>query len=175
MHDTIRVNASPNRDLHCSTCRGMLKGRVILMPYPQSTCYWTLRPFVLFQLLPVDQARTRQWHLHLGLQRCHSQVRMACSIFTTFFISISLLKHWNIDISFTLNFALFSFRFIAERGEGGQLIHVEKIDEAFHLKPLAGAGTENVKSVPSSDPERPLSLLSGKPRYNVFHVLKHFL
>lgn len=91
------------------------------------------------------------------------------------FISISLLKHWNIDISFTLTFALFSFRFIAERGEGGQLIHVEKIDEAFHLKPLAGAGTENVKSVPSSDPERPLSLLSGKPRYNVFHVLKHFL
>lgn len=86
-----------------------------------------------------------------------------------FFISISLLKHWNIDISLTLTFALFSFRFIAERGEGGQLIHVEKIDEAFHLKPLAGAGTENVKSVPSSDPERPLSLLSGKPRYNVFH------
>lgn len=83
MHDTIRVNASPNQDLHCSS-RGMLKGRVILMPYPQSTCYWTLRPFVLFQFLPVDQARTRQWHLHLGLQRCHSQVRMACSICTTF-------------------------------------------------------------------------------------------
>lgn len=171
MHDTIRVNASPNQDLHCSS-RGMLKGRVILMPYPQSTCYWTLRPFVLFQLLPVDQARTRQWHLHLGLQRCHSQVRMACSNCTTF---LFLLKHLNIDISFTLTFALFSFRFIAERGEGGQLIHVEKIDEAFHLKPLAGAGIENVKSVPSSDPERPLSLLSGKPRYNVFHVLKHFL
>lgn len=84
MHDTIRVNASPNQDLHCSTCRGMLKGRVILMLYPQSTCYWTLRPFVLFQLLPVDQARTRQWHLHLRLQRCHSQVRNACSICTTF-------------------------------------------------------------------------------------------
>lgn len=173
MHDTIRVNASPNQDLHCSN-RAMLKGRVILMPYPQSTCYWTLRPFVLFQLLPVDQARTRQWHLHLGLQRCHSQVRMASSIFTTFWFKYLF---WNIDISLTLRLtlALFSFRFIAERGEGGQLIHVEKIDEAFHLKPLAGAGTENVKSVPSSDPERPLSLLSGKPRYNVFHVLKHFL
>lgn len=169
MHDTIRVNASPNQDLHCSS-RGMLKGRVILMPYPQSTCYWTLRPFVLFQFLPVDQARTRQWHLHLGLQRCHSQVRMACSICTTFLFQYLF---WN--TGFTLTFALFSFRFIAERGEGGQLIHVEKIDEAFHLKPLAGAGTENVKSVPSSDPERPLSLLSGKPRYNVFHVLKHFL
>lgn len=174
MHDTIRVNASPNRDLHCSTCRGMLKGRVILMPYPQSTCYWTLRPFVLFQLLPVDQARTRQWHLHLGLQRCHSQVRNACSICTTFLFQYLFWNTGTLTLVL-LTFALFSFRFIAERGEGGQLIHVEKIDEAFHLKPLAGAGTENVKSVPSSDPERPLSLLSGKPRYNVFHVLKHFL
>lgn len=96
------------------------------------------------------------------------------SLFVQHFYFNTLLKHWNIDISFTLTFALCSFRFIAERGEGGQLIHVEKIDEAFHLKPLAGAGTENVKSVPSSDPERPLSLLSGKPRYNVFHVFKHF-
>lgn len=84
-------------------------------------------------------------------------------------ISLSLMKHWNIDISLTLTFALFSFRFIAERGEGGQLIHVEKIDDAYNLKPLAGATTENVRFVPSSDPERPLSLLSGKPRYSVFH------
>lgn len=125
--------------------------------------------FSLFQLLPVDQAWTRQWHLHLRIQWCHSQVRMARFICMTFFISLSLMKHWNIDISLTLTFALFSYRFIAERGEGGQLIHVEKIDDAYHLKPLTGAATENVRSVPSSDPERPLSLLSGKPRYSVFH------
>lgn len=125
--------------------------------------------FSLFQLLPVDQARTRQWHLHLRIQWCHSQVRMARFICMTFLISLSLIKHWNIDISLTLTFALFFYRFIAERGEGGQLIHVEKIDDAYHLKPLTGAATENVRSVPSSDPERPLSLLSGKPRYSVFH------
>lgn len=125
---------------------------------------WVLL-FSLFQLLPVDQAGTRQWHLHLRIQWCHSQVRMAHFICMTFFISL----HWNIDISLTLTFALFSYRFIAERGEGGQLIHVEKIDDAYHLKPLTGAATENVRSVPSSDPERPLSLLSGKPRYSVFH------
>lgn len=56
------------------------------------------------------------------------------------------------------------FRFIAERGEGGQLIHVEKIDEAFKLKALAGGAADSVIKVASSTPERPLPLLSGKPR-----------
>lgn len=63
--------------------------------------------FSLFQLLPVDQARTRQWHLHLRIQWCHSQVRMARFICMTFLISLSLIKHWNIDISLTLTLHFF--------------------------------------------------------------------
>ena len=44
------------------------------------------------------------------------------------------------------------------------MIHVEKIDEAFKLKALAGGAADSVIKVPSSTPERPLPLLSGKPR-----------
>lgn len=148
----------------------VLKRHVIHMPHPQNTCYWTLRPFVL----PVSASPSRSspnttmtftsQDTVMPFSGTHGSLYLYDLL--DFIISYKTLKHWH---QFNSYFALFSYRFIAERGEGGQLIHVEKIDDAYHLKPLTGAATENVRSVPSSYPERPLSLLSGKPRYSVFH------
>ena len=54
-------------------------------------------------------------------------------------------------------------RFIAERGEGGQLMHVEKIDEAFKLKALATSALEKVPK-PAINTDRALAILSSTPR-----------
>ena len=57
----------------------------------------------------------------------------------------------------------FYHRFIAERGDGGQLRHVENIDEAFHLKPMPPVMGEK-KSVQTLDIARPLPVTNNTPR-----------
>ena len=68
-------------------------------------------------------------------------------------------------------------RFIAERGDGGQLLHVERIDDAYSLAPLppgllqqqqqAGAGGKTTsRDVAAVD--RPLPLASFVPRLVLF-------
>ncbi|KAJ8317249.1 hypothetical protein KUTeg_005153 [Tegillarca granosa] len=62
-------------------------------------------------------------------------------------------------------------RFIAERGDGGQLMHVEKIDELFNLKSLPTLAVERIekpKSKPS--PETPLPIVSNTPRWRTARV-----
>lgn len=56
------------------------------------------------------------------------------------------------------------FRFIAERGEGGQLRHIEKIDEAFNLKALPSAPGDK-PAPPKLTVEKPLQITSQTPRY----------
>ncbi|WAR22045.1 TEP1-like protein, partial [Mya arenaria] len=60
-------------------------------------------------------------------------------------------------------------RFIAERGDGGQLRHVEKIDEAFNLKPLPTPPGEKL-APPRVDPETPLQMVSYTPRWRTARV-----
>ncbi|KAK3095524.1 hypothetical protein FSP39_015646 [Pinctada imbricata] len=60
-------------------------------------------------------------------------------------------------------------RFIAERGEGGQLMHVEKIDEAFNLKSLATPALEKVPK-PAISPEKSLPVVSNAPRWRTVRV-----
>lgn len=56
-------------------------------------------------------------------------------------------------------------RFIAERGGGGQLRHVENIDEAFNLNPMPAVMGEK-KLIQKPDIARPLPLTAQTPRYN---------
>ncbi|XP_053406458.1 telomerase protein component 1-like [Mercenaria mercenaria] len=60
-------------------------------------------------------------------------------------------------------------RFIAERGEGGQLRHIEKIDEAFNLKPLPSAPGEK-PAPPKLDIEKPLQIASQTPSWRTARV-----
>ncbi|KAL5022413.1 hypothetical protein ScPMuIL_001568 [Solemya velum] len=62
-------------------------------------------------------------------------------------------------------------RFIAERGDGGQLTHVENIDLAFELKSISPVPLEQIKR-PKLDLviERPLSILSQTPRWRTARV-----
>ena len=61
-------------------------------------------------------------------------------------------------------FVFFFYRFIAERGEGGQLLHVEKIDDFFKLKPLPVI-MESSRPVGVVAIQRPLAIPSNTPRY----------
>ena len=56
-------------------------------------------------------------------------------------------------------------RFIAERGDGGQLTYIDKVDEAYNLKPMPNVGlTMNKKSVFTPAPEKPISIVAKAPR-----------
>ena len=57
-------------------------------------------------------------------------------------------------------------RFVAERGSAGQLVHVEKIDEAYNLKPMPGLAPDRpAAKINAPNPERPLPVPALKPRY----------
>lgn len=60
-------------------------------------------------------------------------------------------------------------RFIAERGEGGQLLHVENIDDFFKLKPLP-ITMESSKPARTVQVERPLPIPSNTPSWRTFKV-----
>jgi hypothetical protein len=65
------------------------------------------------------------------------------------------------------NFTTYPFidRFIAERGHGGQLLHVEKIDSAFNLKPMPNVGNQTVQQIlPAVDPQKLIPIKSFQPR-----------
>ena len=56
-------------------------------------------------------------------------------------------------------------RFVAERGEGAQLTHVENIHRSYELKPLPRlAATAGPKKLSRPSPEQPLPLMSTTPR-----------
>ncbi|PVD30085.1 hypothetical protein C0Q70_09346 [Pomacea canaliculata] len=62
-------------------------------------------------------------------------------------------------------------RFVAERGSGGQLIHVENIDKIFGLKESTPLFLESVKKeVPVGSPEKPLPVSSLTPRWRTARV-----
>ncbi|KAK3603040.1 hypothetical protein CHS0354_037788 [Potamilus streckersoni] len=62
-------------------------------------------------------------------------------------------------------------RFIAERGDSGQLTHVEKIDEAFDLKPLPPTVQERLlKPAPKVKPPTPLPIFINKPSWRSLRV-----
>ena len=57
------------------------------------------------------------------------------------------------------------FRFIAERGDGGQLMYIDKIDEAYNLKPMPNVAlTMSKKSVFTPAPEKPINIVAKAPR-----------
>lgn len=65
-------------------------------------------------------------------------------------------------------------RFVAERGSGGQLIHVENIDKIFGLKESTPLFLESVKKeVPVGSPEKPLPVSSLTPRYAMLSEYFH--
>ena len=56
------------------------------------------------------------------------------------------------------------FRFIAERGDSSQLMHVENIDQAFDLKPLPPVALDSDEKMELMQLEPPLPLKAYKPR-----------
>ncbi|XP_064629950.1 telomerase protein component 1-like [Lineus longissimus] len=62
-------------------------------------------------------------------------------------------------------------RFIAERGHGGQLLYVEKIDTAFNLKPMPNIGNQTVQTIlPAVDPQKLIPIKSFQPRWRTLRV-----
>jgi len=83
---------------------------------------------------------------------------------------VAIMFHYNLKICLC-DYFLFSIlcvirRFIAERGESGQLVHVEKIDEAYKLKSLPQSSSVlQVRKATTFGPEALLSMASSSPRY----------
>ncbi|XP_033757244.1 LOW QUALITY PROTEIN: telomerase protein component 1-like [Pecten maximus] len=61
-------------------------------------------------------------------------------------------------------------RFIAERGEGGQLRHVEKIDEAFDLRPMPATSSDRGNKPKLERPAKPLPIVSNSPSWKTLRV-----
>ncbi|XP_021378535.1 telomerase protein component 1-like [Mizuhopecten yessoensis] len=61
-------------------------------------------------------------------------------------------------------------RFIAERGEGGQLRHVEKIDEAFDLRPMPTTSADRGNKPKLVNPAKPLAVVSNSPSWKTIRV-----
>ena len=56
-------------------------------------------------------------------------------------------------------------RFVAERGEGAQLTHIENIHRSYELKPMPRlAATPSRKRIARPSPEQPLPVMSTIPR-----------
>ncbi len=51
----------------------------------------------------------------------------------------------------------FDSRFIAERGDSAQLTFIDKIDEAYGLKPMPHVALTMKKSALTASPEKPLA------------------
>jgi len=70
-------------------------------------------------------------------------------------------KEWHFEVSYNvvMNFC----RFIAERGDGGQLRHVENIDQAFNLKPMPVTPADK-PAPPTLNIQAPLQMVSFTPR-----------
>ncbi|XP_077996822.1 telomerase protein component 1-like [Glandiceps talaboti] len=64
--------------------------------------------------------------------------------------------------------------FIAERGDAGQLAHVEKIDEAYKLRPMQtaaiGRGILSTTQTNNDNIEKPLPVISSTPRWRTAKV-----
>lgn len=87
-----------------------------------------------------------------------------------------LVNHDSVSISSITEAVFFIFRFIAERGNTGQVTHVDKIDVAFQLQSVAGVKKPKQSLV---SPESALQLMAPKPRcgfisYSLF-ILKLLL
>ena len=66
-------------------------------------------------------------------------------------------------------------RFIAERGDGGQLLHVDKIDEAYKLTALPQGLLNSMNNTKKTAPKkaviaRPLAVTSFVPRWKTLRV-----
>ena len=59
---------------------------------------------------------------------------------------------------------LFLCRFIAERGEGGQLRHIEMIDEKYNLKAVPNVLGEGKPAPPKLSPMNSLPITQQAPR-----------
>ncbi|XP_050397784.2 telomerase protein component 1 [Patella vulgata] len=63
-------------------------------------------------------------------------------------------------------------RYIAEKSDGGQLLHVENIDEAYKLKAIATVALDTTleKEITKATPEKPLPIVSQVPRWRTARV-----
>jgi hypothetical protein len=86
-----------------------------------------------------------------------------CQSVNTQFIVVTTKYRLTLNKKIIYKLLIFVFyRFIAERGDGGQLLHVDKIDEFFKLKPMP-IFQDASRPARTTPVERPLQIPSNTP------------
>jgi len=82
--------------------------------------------------------------------------------------SCKLVQKLDFQSFFTLSvtkWIVVMFRFVAERGAGAQLTHIDNIHRSYELKPVPHlAAVASQKRIPCPSPEQPLPIMLTSPR-----------